>query len=582
MPPGLKVAIGQHSSAGVKPVNQDHHGARVPMGALLASKGVALALADGIGSSEVSHEASATAVRGFLTDYFDTSDAWSVKRSAYAVISAVNAWLHARNHAFRHDLDRGHVCTFSALVIKSRTAHVLHVGDSRIGRIAAASPGKLEPLTRDHRLHAGGGITHLARALGISPQVEIDYLAVPLAAGDVFVLSTDGVHDVLGDDETAAILAHHGQDLDAAARALIEQALGRGSQDNLTCQIARIEHLPEGDAAELHRQVAVQALPPPPPLRPRMAFEGYTIVRTLHESHRSHIHLVRDDVSGRLVALKAPATDLQGDAAQMDRFLLEEWIARRIDNPHVLKAMGTDRPRRHAYVVMEHVEGQTLAQWMIDHPRPGLETVRGIVEQIARGLQAFHRMEMLHQDLRPENIMIDPTGTVRIIDFGAVHVAGVAESEAGRRLGGLVGSVQFAAPEYFLGEPGTPRSDLFSLATLAYLMLTGRLPYGAAVTRVRSHADLPRLRYRSALDDRRSDLPAWVDEVLRKALQPRPGKRHEALSAFVHELRHPPAAYLARRGRSLIERDPLRFWKTTSAVLALLALLLLALIVHRS
>lgn len=579
MRPGLKVAVGQHSSAGAKPVNQDHHGARVPMGALLASKGVALALADGIGSSEVSHEASATAVRGFLTDYFDTSEAWSVKRSAYAVVSAVNAWLHARNHVFRHDLDRGHVCTFSALVLKSRTAHVLHVGDSRVGRISASSPSVLEPLTRDHRLHVGGGVSHLARALGIAPQVEIDYLAVPMAVGDAFVLSTDGVHDFLTDDDITGIIAHHKQDLDAAARTMIEQALARGSQDNLTCQIVRIAQLPDGDPAEIQLQAAAQALPPPPPLQARMAFEGYTIVRPLHASHRSHIHLARDDASGRMVVIKAPATDLQGDAAQMDRFLMEEWIARRIDNPHVLKAMGSDRPRRHAYVVMEHVEGRTLAQWMTDHPRPELEAVRGIVEQVARGLQAFHRMEMLHQDLRPENIMIDASGTVKIIDFGSVHVAGVAESEAGRRLGGLVGSLQFAAPEYFLAEPGTPRSDLFALATLTYLLLTGRLPYGAQVTRVRSRADLHKLHYRSVLDDEQRALPAWLDEVLRKALHPQPAKRHEALSAFVHELRHPPA-HARRSGRALIERHPVRFWKTTSAVLGLTVLLLLAFIAH--
>src|SRR3546814_4750733 len=79
---------------------------------------------------------------------------------------------------------------------------------------------------------------------------------------------------------------------------------------------------------------------------------------------------------------------------------------------------------------------------MTDNPRPGLETVRGIVEQIARGLQAFHRMEMLHQDLRPENIMIDRIGTVKIIDFGAVRVAGVAENAAPDATEGILGTVQ--------------------------------------------------------------------------------------------------------------------------------------------
>jgi serine/threonine protein kinase len=87
------------------------------------------------------------------------------------------------------------------------------------------------------------------------------------------------------------------------------------------------------------------------------------------------------------------------------------------------------------YVATEFIDGQTLSQWMIDNPRPDLETVRGLVEQIAKGLRAFHRLEMLHQDLRPENIMIDKTGTAKIIDFGATRVAGLVEADA-RRAGG--------------------------------------------------------------------------------------------------------------------------------------------------
>ena len=116
---------------------------------------------------------------------------------------------------------------------------------------------------------------------------------------------------------------------------------------------------------------------------------------------------------------------------------------------------------------------------MIDNPKPDLETVRGIVEQIAKGLQAFHRMEMLHQDLRPDNIMIDKTGTVKIIDFGSTRVAGVVEAAPPGGRDDILGTAQYTAPEYFLGENGTSRSDLFSLGVITYQMLTGRLPYGA-------------------------------------------------------------------------------------------------------
>ena len=76
---------------------------------------------------------------------------------------------------------------------------------------------------------------------------------------------------------------------------------------------------------------------------------------------------------------------------------------------------------------MDFVDGQTLAQWMVDHPQPPLDAVRALVAQLARGLQALHSRDMLHQDLRPENVMIDRQGTVKLIDLATVQVAGLAE-----------------------------------------------------------------------------------------------------------------------------------------------------------
>ena len=184
---------------------------------------------------------------------------------------------------------------------------------------------------------------------------------------------------------------------------------------------------------------------------------------------------------GALVAIKTPSIDLRADPAYLQRFMMEEWVARRINSAHVLKPRIQSRTRNYLYVVTEFVEGQTLTQWMIDNPKPSLETVRGIVEQIARGLQAFHRMEMLHQDLRPENIMIDGTGTAKIIDFGSTRIAGIAEDSPSGIDDDILGTVQYTAPEYFLGEGGSARSDIFSLGVIAYQMLTGRLPYGAQV-----------------------------------------------------------------------------------------------------
>ncbi len=561
----LKVSIGQHSSRGRKESNQDFHGAMIPGQPLLGAKGIAVALADGISSSPVSRDAAESAVKGFFTDYYCTSEAWSVKTSAQKVIDATNSWLHAQSRRAYdpHDRDRGHVCTFSVVVMKSATAHLFHIGDSRIYRVVGNA---LEQLTEDHRVVISAEEVYLGRALGMKAQVEIDYRAVPLEPGDVFLQATDGVYEHVGGPAVARALAAHAGDLDRAAEAIAQEAFSRGSPDNLTVQILRVEELPDGEAGEaVDRAVD---LPLPPLLEPRQSFDGFTIVRRLHGSSRSHVYLATDQTTGETVALKIPSIDLGGDKAYLRQFTTEEWIARRIDSPYVLKGRAQDRKRHFLYSVTEFVEGQTLAQWMIDHPRPELEDVRRIVEQIARGLRAFHRLEMLHRDLRPENVMIDRTGTAKIIDFGAVSVAGLAETAGGTDDNPVPGTVQFAAPEYFLGEAGTPRSDLYSLGVIAYQMLTGRLPYGAAMARARTRGQQRAVVYQSALDADR-DLPAWIDAALRKAVHPDPAKRQEDAFEFVADLRRPTEAFLRADRAPLIERNPLLFWKGLSLVLAL-------------
>lgn len=568
---GLRVATGQHSDRGRKETNQDFHGAILPDDTLLRSKGVAIALADGISSSAVSQEASQVAVTSFLEDYYCTSEAWPVKTSAQRVLAATNSWLHAqtRKSHYRFDTDRGYVCTFSAMVIKSTTAHIFHVGDARIYRLAGNT---LEQLTRDHRIWVSQEESHLSRALGINPLLEIDYQELPLHTGDIFLLATDGVHEHLNPAFLAGVLAECGNDLDAAAKRIVAAAYDAGSTDNLTVQIVRIEELPDREAHEVYPQATLLPFPPDPGARAEL--DGYRIVRGLHSGSRSHVYLAIDTASNTPAVIKTLATDLRESPAAIERFLMEEWIARRINSAHVLRPCPQTRQRNSLYVAMEFVEGRTLTQWMRDNPRPGVDKVRRIIEQIASGLRAFHRLEMLHQDLRPDNIMIDDTGTVKIIDFGSTRVAGICEGTGAHELQDILGTAQYTAPEYFLGAGGTPRSDLFSLGVIAYQMLTGHLPYGAEVARIRPGDSAQRLQYIPATRHDRA-LPAWIDETLRKAVHPVPEKRYQELSEFVFDLKHPNRAFQNRTRAPLIQRDPVAFWRGLSLLLIFVLLLML-------
>lgn len=564
----LDVTIGHYSDKGRKEINQDFHGALIPDEPLLSLKGVAVALADGITPSAVSHIAAQAAVKSFLTDYYATAESWTVKTSAQRVIAAVNSWLYAqtRRGPDPYERDKGYVCTLSVLVLKAATAHLFHIGDAAIFRVSGAN---LEPLTDMHRFVVSSAQSYLSRALGMNPQVEIDYEAVAVAVGDVFVLASDGVHEHVDHRAIVATIAANADDLDRAARLIAVEALNRGSRDNLTLQIVRVETTAAGEAADTLQEAA--QLPPPPLLEAGQMFEGYHILRELHASSRSHLYLARDQAGGGLAVLKIPSLDQRGNEAYLKRFFLEEWVARRLASPHVLKAAPA-RARRYLYVASEYVEGRTLWQWMIDHPRPALETVRQIIEQVGWGLRAFHRKEMLHQDVRPANIMIDGDGTAKIIDFGSVRIAGIAET-GGEIAGDMPGTAQYTAPEYLRGEGASERSDLYALAAIAYHMLSGELAYDGRMAGATGRAGQARLRLRP-ISAMRLDVPPWLDRVLAKALHPDPARRQEDVDEFLHDLRSPRAEFLAAPARPLLERDPLLFWKLLSLALAFIVLVL--------
>jgi serine/threonine protein phosphatase PrpC len=564
----LSVVIGQASTKGVKAINQDAIGKVIPTEPQLSTKGIVVAMADGISSSQVSQIASQTAVSSFIDDYYCTSDSWSVKTSVQKVVKSINYWLYAQtqNSPYRFEKDKGYITTFSALVLKSNTAHVFHSGDTRIYLL---SGGQLEQLTTDHRRVVSSQVSYLTRALGIEQQLEIDYHSQSIEKDDVFILATDGVYEFLQSKQIVNHIAHS-ETLDIAAKQIIDQALLGGSDDNLSIQIVRIEHVPDYQLDEVQQHVT--QLPLPPRLHPRMQFDGYEIVREIYISSRSHVFLARDLASQETVVIKTPSTELRNDSHYLEIFMLEEWIAKRLNNPHVAKAIGLTRKRNFLYLVSEFIEGVSLNQWMIDNPKPDLNQVRAIIGQIAKGLQTFHRQEMIHQDLRPNNIMIDRSNTVKIIDFGSTYIAGVTAAISADT---LRGTMRYSAPEYFLGHVGSERSDIYSLAVITYQMLSGRFPYGAEIAQAKNMSAQRRLSYRSLINDD-SKFPIWIDDALQRALHIDPLKRHGELSEFIYDLHHPNKAYLSRSRRPLIERDPVMFWQGLSIIFFLVIMIQLA------
>jgi len=564
----LKISCGQYSKAGIKDSNDDSCGIRIPDTALLRTRGVAAVIADGVSSSEAGKLASEACVTGFLADYFTTPESWSTENAGARVLAALNCWLHGQGHR-EYESTQAMVTTLSVLVIKSATAHLFHVGDTRIYRMRR---GRLECLTRDHRVVIGTDKHVLSRAMGIELHMEIDYRALPVEQGDIYLLTTDGVHDYLDDTALASFIYGCDIDPDTTARHIAEQALALGSHDNVTCQLLRVDFLPDLDEHEFYQKFS--ALPFPPALEPGMVLDGYKVVRELHASKRTQVYLAIDVQTDHKVILKTPSINYCDDAEYIDGFLHEEWAGRRLRNQHVLRVFEPHGRRQCLYYVTEYVDGWTLRQWMSDNPKPALEDVREILRQIASGLRAFHRLEMVHQDLKPENVMIDRHGTVKIIDFGSTRIAGIEEITTPLARNNLLGTRNYTAPEYLQGLQGDNISDIYSMGVIAYELLTGELPYGGQELTLRR---LGRARYRPAVLSN-PDIPYWIDRVLQKAVSIERGRRYAVLSEFMHDLSHPNPEFIRRGTEPLIERNPLLVWKGVALLLFLLNVLCLVLL----
>ena len=569
----LRVAVGSYSVKGLKEENQDSLGYFIPDNLnLLSAKGAAFTLADGVSSSAEAKQASQACVTGFLSDYFSTPDSWSVKKSGGKVLTSINTWLYGQSNQFQ-DASRGLASTFCGLVIKSTTAHLFHVGDSRIYLLRKNT---IEQLTVDHRIQMPGQKEYLGRAMGVDYRLDIDYKTLSVELGDMFFISTDGVHDFLSDKTLQNILSKGEKGLTKLCEQIVAQALEKGSDDNVSCQLMRVDELPSQDAEEVFAKLT--ELPFPPELYEGVILDGYRITRELHASSTSQLYMAIDTETNEKVVIKTPSVNFEDDPAYLERFQLEEWAGRRIDSLHVIRTIDQVRPRRFLYYVMEYIEGKTLEQWIEDQTEPDLTVIRNIVSQAISGLRAFHRLDMLHQDIKPGNIMITNEGLVKIVDFGSTKIAGIADISTPVERKELLGTKNYTAPEYLLEKPGTTQSDLFALGCIIYEMITGKLPYGDKLSRASNYASLHRLKY-IPISTHRSNIPHWVDKAIRTAVQIDPTNRYEKLSELESDLRKPNPTYLNEELLPLIERHPLGFWKTLSGILFVTNLILIYLMI---
>ncbi len=557
--PGVKASVGFASETGPRERNEDFAGAVFGWELPQPRRDVVAAIADGIGGAKGGRVAAEMAVRGFLDGFCDMPETMEVRRAAARVLNSLNAWINSQG---RRDAKlAGMGCTFTALVLRGRVAHIVHVGDTRAYRLRG---DRLACLTVDHVRDGGGGAgersSTLVRALGVETEVPLDYASQPVARHDRFLLCSDGVHAFLPAEVMADILRERSASEDSA-RALIAAALAAGSTDNCTALVLDVVDLPTAESADIGS--AIMQLPLIPTPIAGETVDGFVLKVLMSDGHYTRLFGAADEIEGGEVALKFPKPQVAAVDTYRAAFVREAWVGARVNSPWVGRTIELPPGRQTClYTVMPLYQGELLETRLARRPAMGLEEGRNIAIKLARAVAALHNAGIIHRDIKPDNVILEAEGSLKLIDLGVVRVPGLEDFPPAD----IPGTVAYMAPEMFAGEPGNQATDIYALGVTLFRAFTGEFPYANA-----DATSGPRRTRPAPLSTLRPDLPAWLAAALARAVAHDPAERFRDGLELAVEMENGPARAPVTAGRpqTFYERNPVAFWQGVSALLAL-------------
>ena len=555
----LRLEFGHVTASGPRACNEDFCGYVEPADPqLTATKGMVAALADGVSGGAHGREAAETAIRNLLADYYATPDTWEVPHALGTVLGAINRWL-AGQVASRSE-PGGMATTLTCLVARGRRYHYAHIGDTRLYRLRGET---LELLTTDHVWETPGMSHVLKRALGLDTHVLPDFGEGDLAAGDVFLIVCDGVWEPLGQIGMHQLLRLHDAP-QRAAQALIDAALSRGGQDNVTALVVRVletgnDDAPLADAVDL---------PLPGRLAEGARLDDFILETEMHSGRDGLLYRARHIQTGQRWAIKTLQPILAGDALAASRLLAEEWFLKRVHShyfPEVLPLPG----RQFLYFAMRHFDGASLQARLETGQHFSPAETATLAIRALKGLAALHRLDIVHRDIKPANLHLDDTGKLRILDLGVARcpLLDVRDADA------QPGTPSYMAPELYAGAEANACTDLYALGVTLYHLLTRKYPYGEI-----EPFQHPRFGEPAPPGRFRPDIPPWLENVILKAVAREPGERFETAEEMRLALERGEASPLVRRRAPLIDRSPAGVWPLLAGLSIVLNLLLLFLL----
>ena len=581
------IDIGYVSQAGRKEPNEDFCAAMLPPPEQV-DMGSIVAIADGVSAGGLGKEAAQTTVTSLVRDYYGTPDTWDTTVAMDRIIGAQNTWLAGVNR--RRQPAMG-LTTLTAMVLRGHSYTLAHVGDTRA---CLLRDGQLTQLTHDH-VATHPDLSHqLLRCIGVEDRVVVDYSQGDLLQGDLFLLMSDGVHNVLPEARLKALLDEHLQKPDvpgaqSLCEALVAAALQRGSTDNVTALAVRVRGL---DPATLQDQNRLAAqLPIPPKLKLGEQIDGLHVTAVVADNGINLVYQARDPATQKLYALKTLHPQRAHDAEERAMLAHEAWLARRMATSRAaehLVAVHDAPPGLPAgqgasafYVLYDWHGGESLQHMLDRQHRPGVAQSIAMATHAAKALGHLHRQGVIHRDVKPANLHQGEDGVLRLLDLGvalsgrepasarALHAGTpsfINPEQWGFRLRG--GGVDTDAPP----EPADARSDLFALGVTLYQLLTGKLPYGDVLPYQAGRY------YRDPVAPSRHhpEVPIWLDHIVLKAVSRDQKQRFETAEELMLALERGASRPLtAPPATPLIQRDPTMLWKLLLGFSVLMNVLLI-------
>lgn len=518
----LQFTIGQASLTGPRTRNEDYIGVVTPVQEQLSVKGAMVAVADGVSGNAGGGEASEMTIRSVTSDYYATPDTWEPLASLDKVLTAANRWLIAQANANR-DM-AGMATTLSLLVVRGQRYYLAHVGDTRVYLLR---DGQLKQLTTDHVWDRPDMRHVLKRAVGLDQHLAVDFGEGQLQVGDVFVLMSDGVWDVLGDKNI-----HHMMGLYDSPQLICEHltrtAIEKGSADNSTAVVIKINQLGENTLTEL--LAGGKHLSLPKKLDIGEIIDEFEVIDLLHESRASLLYKVRNIKTKQLFVLKTLQPLLTDDVESCHGLLNEEWLAKRVVSQFLPQVFPVSVEKRSKlYFVMSWHEGATLQQRLDSGHHFTVAGTAKIGLDLMRGIGALHRLNIVHRDIKPANIHLSSDQRLRILDLGIAVTSAAPNIEILQN----PGTPSFMAPELFNGQSATFQSDIYAAGVTLYHLLTRKYPHGEI-----EPFQHPKFGQPVSPTRYRPDIPFWLENIILKAIAHDKELRFETAEEMLLALEH--------------------------------------------